>query len=165
MSSDRCRSITIELSRKHRLSDLHASCRMKKVTHRRTWRVVCTCKTVLELHNLLQCPQADAATHLPGGVRMALLKNCFNLFKRASCCLRKHKENVDERSDVEGAEHEVCLVGDSGEAGGDGPSKPKVEQPVRCRRQGDCLSANTHWEDLRRICPRNRPHGDSEAES
>ncbi len=95
-----------------------------------TWSVRSTCNIVFELYNLFECPQADGAIHIPGGERLALLEDRFNLFKCASSSLRKHEEYVDKCCEVEGAEHEVGLVRDSGEAGGNGPRKPEVEQPV-----------------------------------
>lgn len=118
---------------------------------------------VPELHDLLECLPADTAIHPPGCERIALREDLLDLFKRASSRLWKHEENVDECAKVEDAEDEIGLVSDGGETGRDGPRKGKVEQPVRRRRQGDCLCAHTHRENLCGIGPRNGTHGDSEA--
>jgi hypothetical protein len=122
-----------------------------------------SCKMVPELHDLFECLPTDAAIHPPGCERIAFREDLFNLFERASSRLWKHEENVDECAKVERAEDKIGFVSDVGETGWDGPCKGKVEQPVRCRRQRDCLCADTHWKDLSRIGPRNGTHGNSEA--
>ena len=88
-------------------------------------------KIVLELHDLRECPLADVAIYPPGRERVALHEDLFDLFKRASGCLWKHEENVDECGEVEGAEDEIGLISNIGEARGDSPREGKIEQPVR----------------------------------
>ena len=118
-------------------------------------------KVVLELHDLPECPPANAAIHPPGGECISLREDLLDLLERASSRLRKHEEDVDECGKVESTEDEIGLVGDISEARGDGPRKGKVEYPIRRRRQRDGLGPDTHWEDLCRIRPGNRAHGDS----
>ena len=128
---------------------------------KRTYRRVRILLALLVRH-LLERLVADVPVDLPGREDVALGEDVLDLLECTPSGLGEAEQDVDERSEVEGTENEVGLVGNGGQAGRDGPSKGEVEEPVGSGGDGDGLSTDAHGEDLSRVRPRDRAHGDGE---
>lgn len=86
---------------------------------------------MLLLDDVLQGLLPDVAIDAPSGEHMTLREDILDLLERAPCGFGEAEQDVDERGEVEGAEDEVRLVGDGGEAWWDGPGEGEVEEPAK----------------------------------
>lgn len=86
---------------------------------------------MLLFDDILQGLPPDAAIDAPGCEYVALREDVLDLFQRTSRSFGEAEQNVDECGEVESPEDEVCSVGDTGEAWGDGPGEGEVEEPAK----------------------------------
>jgi hypothetical protein len=107
--------------------------------------------------------------HIELGLHVARLpwwktrvKDGVHLLEGASLGLVGHKEHVDERATIKGAENQVHFPVDGAEKWGDGKGKGAVPGPVGACGDGDGEGTNTEWEDFGRVGPGNRSPRDGE---
>jgi hypothetical protein len=113
--------------------------------------------------NLLERLPADVPLDSPGGERMSLIENLFDLLESTAGRLRKTEQDVDKRGEVERSEDEIGLKGDVLEARWDGPGEGEVERPVGGSSQRHGLGANTHRKYLGGVSPGDRAHSNGKA--
>jgi hypothetical protein len=91
-----------------------------------------------------------------------ILKHLLHLLQRLTRRLGEQQEDVDEHGRVEDGKHDVRAPLDVGKRLGHEQPQRRVEGPVERGAQRDALAAQLEREELGRVDPGGRAHGDGE---
>lgn len=91
-----------------------------------------------------------------------VLKHLLDLLQRLAGRLGEQQEDMDEHGRVEDGKHDVRAPLDVGKRLGHEQPQRRVERPVERGAQRDALAAQLEREELGRVDPGGRPHGDGE---